>query len=159
VSTQKLLEHYNKHHKKLVKKMSFRAGTQWAAEDIVQQAYTYALQYIDSFNQEKGSQPLVAFNNWFTTILNNSLYEHQNKEKGMVVPAPVNEELVELPSSLIEDVKRMIKRETKEHQEILRLHFLLDYSPIDISKVTNNTYANSFKVIQRFRNEVRSLYS
>jgi len=153
MSTQQLTEHYNKNFKKLVKKMSFRAGTQWAAEDIVQEAYARALKYIGSFQDGKD------FNNWFTTILNNSLYEHQNVERGMVVPEEVEEPLVELPSGLVEDVRRLMKRESKEHQEILHLHFILEYSATDISKVTNNTYSNSFKVIQRFRNEVRRLYS
>lgn len=159
MSTQQLTEHYNKNFKKLVKKMSFRSGTQWAAEDIVQEAYARALKYIGSFQEREGSQPSVAFSNWFTTILNNSLYEHQNVERGMVVPEEVEEPLVELPSGLLEDVKRLMKRESKEHQEILHLHFVLDYSAQDISKVTNNTYANSSKVIQRFRDHVRKLYN
>lgn len=153
MSTQQLTEHYNKNFKKLVKKMSFRSGTQWAAEDIVQEAYARALKYIGSFQDGKD------FNNWFTTILNNSLYEHQNVERGMVVPEEVDEPLVELPSGLLEDVRRLMKRESKEHQEILHLHFVLDYSAQDISKVTNNTYANSSKVIQRFRNNVKQLYN
>lgn len=153
MSTQQLTEHYEKNFKRLVKKMSFRAGTQWAAEDIVQEAYARALKYIGSFQEGKD------FGNWFTTILNNSLYEYQNVERGMVVPEEVEEPLVELPSGLAEDFRRMMKRESKEHQEILHLHFVLDYSAMDVSKITNHTYANSFKVIQRFRNNVRQLYN
>ena len=152
MSTDKIVEHYEKNFKKLVKKFTFKTGTEWAAQDVVQDAYANSLKYLKSFKEDG------EFNKWFNAILNNCFSDWRNKERGVTPPDPIDEEPVELSSGLLEDVNRLIARESPEHQEILKLHFSFDYSAQDISMITYHSYANAYKVIQRFKRGVKELY-
>lgn len=149
---EQLTEHYLKNHKKLIKRLSFTLGTIWDGEDCVHEAYANALQYKKSFKEDGD------FSKWFNAILNNCIAKHRNKDRTTYPPEDPEETLLELPSGLLEDVKALIDREPEGSKEVLRLHFLLDYTAMDVSKVTPHTYANAAKVIQRFRNKVRQIY-
>lgn len=150
-------EHYRENRNKLVKKLTFRAGTEEAAEDIIQEAYYRALKYFSSFNQNEN------FNKWFSTILNNSLREYKNVEKGHINEIFEEEEAegtscTSYPNHVMRDIFKLIEAKSNVQKEILLLHFKQEYSPIDISRITDYSYANCHQVIQRFRNELKELF-
>jgi RNA polymerase sigma factor (sigma-70 family) len=70
-----LEDHYIKNCQKLIKRLSYKAGTVWAAEDCVHEAYARAIRYIESCDNDKD------FNKWFTTILNNVLIDYKNIQR------------------------------------------------------------------------------
>lgn len=136
--------------------MSFRAGTEWDAEDIVQEAYARAIQYQDSFD---GSN----LDRWITTILNNSLREFKNTEKGFAT-ATFDEELMDgvdcshYPDTVMREIYDLISTKSVAQKEVLNLYFKQEYSAKDISRITDYSYSTAHQIIQRFRNELKELY-
>lgn len=85
-----ITQHYKDNYRRLIKRMTFRAGTEWDAEDVVQEAYARALRYQDSFDGTN-------FDRWFNTILNNALREHKNNESGITHQSFEEEEVEGTP--------------------------------------------------------------
>lgn len=149
-------EHYKQNYRSLVKLMTFRAGTEWDAEDIVQEAYTRALKYFHSFDGTN-------FNRWFNTILNNALREHKNNEKGFATASFEEEEADGIPCQyysdrVLEEIYALIQSKSVDQQEVLTFYFQQNYSAKDIACITQHSYAKSHQIIQRFRNEIKELY-
>lgn len=148
--------HYKENYRKLIKKMTFRAGTEWDAEDVVHEAYARALRYIDSFDGRD-------FNRWFTTILNNCLREHKNNEKGLTHQSFDEDDVdgtpcTHYPDRVIQEIYDLIDTKSVAQIEVLSLHFKQGYSARDISKITDHPYKATHQIILRFRNELRDLY-
>lgn len=149
-------EHYVANRQRLVKRMSFRAGSPENGEDVIQEAYTRALKYWRSFNGDN-------FDNWFSTILNNTLREFKNTEKGYAT-AEFHEDEVEgspctiYPSRIMAQIYEMIDGRSEVQREVLMLFFYQEYSAMDISHITPYTYSQIHQIIQRFRNELKELY-
>lgn len=150
-------EHYQANRSKLVKRMTFRSGTEWDAEDIVQEAYARAIKYVASFDGRN-------FDNWFNTILNNSLREYKNSEKGFSTSSIEEEEELEgAPCNqynklIVEEIYEIINTKSENQIEVLTLFFQNGYTGRDIARITNHTYAATHQMIQRFRNELKELY-
>lgn len=150
-------EHYRKHYGRLLKSVTFRAGTEWAAQDCIQEAYTRCIKYWDSYN------PNIEFGRWFSTILNNCIREYQNQERGHVNDEFKEEEAEGTPDvshvhHVYWDVDRIIDQKPEPMKEILGYHFKQEYSAIDISRITSHSYANVHKIISRFREELKEIY-
>lgn len=148
--------HYRVNRQRLVKRLSFRAGTREDGEDIVQEAYYRALKYHKSFD---GSN----FDRWFNTILVNTLREHKNTSKGYATEEyDENEEeaapCVLMPRRIMQEVFKSIKERPVAQQEILMLFFEQEYTAKDISKILPYSYAQVHQTIQRFRNELKEVY-
>lgn len=150
-------EHYRANFNKLVKLMTFRSGTEWDAQDIVQEAYARAIEYYGSFNN-------TDFNRWFRTVLNNSLRAHKNDEKGYSSALSFDEEDDEgIPCSqyneqINAEIDELIQTKSLAQIEVLTLHFQKGYPAIDISKVTDHGLWAIHKMISRFRDELKELY-
>jgi RNA polymerase sigma factor (sigma-70 family) len=149
-------KHYEDNHRRLVKKMSFRAGAPQDGEDVVQEAYYRAIKYQRSFD---GSN----FDRWFNTILNNALREHKNNQKGYSTQESEEneEESVQCtfyPSKVMAEVYSMIERRPAIQAEVLMLYFHQEYTARDISKILPHSYAQIHQIIQRFRNELKDTY-
>ena len=150
-------KHYRENRNKLVKKLSYRAGTEEAAEDVIQEAYYRALKYFASFRQQDN------FNKWFSTILNNCLREYKNIENGHSASEFEEEEAEgtacpHYPNHIMRDIMVLIGTKSPVQKEVLNLYFKQEYSAIDISRITDYSYANCHQIIQRFRNELKELY-
>lgn len=137
--------------------MTFRSGTEWDAEDIVQEAFYLALKYHRTYDG-------VHFDQWFSTILNNALRKHKNIEKGHPNVTFEEEEsegtpCPQYPNHIMAEVERRISRRLPlEQREALHYHFVLHYSPREISEITSYSYAGALKLIERFRNELKEAY-
>jgi|SRR6476660_2692329 len=152
-----LLEHYKENYSKLVKTMTWRADTVWAAQDIVQEAYARCMKYWKSYDTE------VEFAKWFSMILNNCLYDYKNEEKGHF-GEEFNEELTEgvdcdkHVTHIYWGIDKLIAEKPEHMREILEYHFQQGYTATDISRITEHTYSNIHKIIQRFKEELKEIY-
>jgi RNA polymerase sigma factor (sigma-70 family) len=149
-------EHYVANRQKLVKRMSFRAGSPENGEDVVQEAYERALRYYRSFD---GSN----FDRWLSTILNNVLKEFKNNEKGYSTVEYDEEEAegvdcTNYSGHVMAQVYQRIERQKPIPREILMLHFHQEYTATDISRITDYSYAQVHQTILRFRNELKEDY-
>lgn len=151
-------KYYKANFDKLVKRMSFRAGTVQDAEDIVQDAFERAIKYKESF--EIG----LPFNHWFQRILNNALKQHKNMQKGFNHPVELEEEHlepVECPG-YNKQLRRQIEQEMQglsdESCEIVILYFTYGYRIKDIVEITNLKYKVVDNAIQRFKHTIRQKY-
>jgi len=154
--SEALLQHYKQHHDKLVKRLAFRAGTVWDAEDVVQEAYANALKYFNSFDG-------TDFNKWFSTILTNCLKEHKNNEKGFGKEDFEEDDFEAVHAShqvkkTYEEVKELIESKPDVQKEILKMWFNEELSSRDISKITGHTHGNCRQIIKRFRDELKGRY-
>ena len=150
-------QHYILNRNKFVKRMYFRSGNSAMAEDIVQTAYERAIMY-------EAPTDLRIFDAWFSTILNNCLRDAQAEEKGYSYRDEEAEETTEdiscphYPSRVMAEIYELINTKSVGQIEILTLFFKQEYSAIDISRITTNSYAKTHQIIQRFRNELKELY-
>jgi len=152
-----LEDHYRNQRHKYVKRMSWRAGDVFAAEDVVQEAYARAMKYYGSFTGD-----IEDFGRWYNTIANNCLREFKNAEKGY---SPVEAEPEEESYDCIgqhkhrmRDLFRLIETKTPAHVEVLTLYFKQEYNAKSISEITQYSYAMCHQIIFRFRNELREIY-
>lgn len=149
-------QHYKENYARIVKRMTFRAGTQWDAEDVVQEAYSRALKYFKSFD---GSN----FNRWFTTVLNNAFIDHKNQERGHSADQFEEEEDAGIACNyynerMIEDVRKRIDKGSPIQKEVLSLWFENEYTIVDIARITNHTYFVVRQIIHRFRDVLKEKY-
>ena len=138
-----------------IKRMTFRSGTVWDAEDIVQEAFARALKYAKSLEPER-------LGNWFNTILNNTFHDHMNEARGYSQEDDELEEesvsCVGYPSRVMKEIYELIGTKSEVQMEVLNLHIFEDYSASDIAKISPYSYAQVHQIITRFRNELKTLY-
>jgi len=149
-------KHYIENRKRLVSRLSFRAGSEAVGEEIVQESYYRALKYLNSFDVSN-------FDKWFSMILTNTLREYMAIEKGYS-----SDEDLEIDEDFIEcqgyvkmfsnEIYSLIDKKKEEQKEILLMFFKQGYSSVDISRITRYSYSQCHQTIQRFRNELRERY-
>lgn len=149
--------HYLKNRDKLVKRARFRLGNDdfWA-EDVVQETYERAIRY-------KASCDANNFDQWLNTILNNCIKDYRNIENGYMPEYEGDEETDSFScphytDQVMKEIKELIDTKAQVQQEILNLYFKYEYSPADIARLTDHSYANCHKIVYRFRQELRELY-
>ena len=156
MSIPSIEEHYNKNRQRLVKRMTFRTGDEWSAEDVIQESYLRALKYFNSFDGED-------LDRWMSVIITNCLREHKNSEKGY---SPIEfeeddyegEESSEYSRHVMKDIYTLIETKSEVQKEVLRHYFALEYTAKDISEITAYSYSMCHQIILRFRNELKELY-
>jgi len=149
-------EHYVNNHNRLVKSMSFRAGTEWDAEDVVQEAYLRAIKYFDSFDG-------TDFDKWFSPILFNAMRVHKNMEKGHIAADFDEEDMDGTPcqqysDAIVAEISELIDTKSENQIEILTLYFFKGYTANDISQISEHKYSAIHKTITRFSQELTELY-
>ena|SRR5690606_24505179 len=128
------------------------------SEDVVHDAYERALKYFDSFTGDAAD-----FENWFSLILKNAFKDYCKFEKGLST-VDLDEfdfqgaECSGIYDRMFVEVDKLIEKKPEHHAEILRMYFKFQYTAMDISKITPNTYKNVHQVITRFKDELRKLY-
>lgn len=150
-------KYYRDNYTRHLKRLRFRAGTEWAAEDVLQTAFERAIRYSNSCDQER-------FPQWFNMILNNALRDYLNEERGYSPLEEIPEEAATVdcphyPERIMAEIFELIDTKSVDQVEVLSLHFKQGYSAIDISKITDHSYAKGHQIISRFRTEVKQLYS
>lgn len=150
-------EHYKRYFNRLVSSMQYPAGSIHAAEDIVHDAYERALRYASSFNGD-------SFEKWFSRILRNSLRDYKKAERGQFDSQYLDEydhvgaSCYGYTNKIWNELESLINKKSEDHAEVLRLFFYQGYSYKDISNVTDNTYFNAYRIVERFKEELVKRY-
>lgn len=149
--------HYKENYQRLLKRLTFRCGTQWDAEDVIQETYARCLKYFKPAYVKN-------FNNWFTSILNNAIRDHKAAERGTIIISFEEEEVEGLPCThypdrVVAEITALINRKPAHQAEVLRLYFLQGYAAKDIGQIVENvSYAAAHQMITRFKKELVELY-
>jgi len=150
-----IVVHYNQHHDGLVKLMGFRAGTKWAGEDVVQEAYARAIRYRETCDLDR-------FDRWFATILKNCLRDMKREDEGRSVTVRDDEDILidcgMLKRETCREVVKEIDAMSPVQKEVLYLFFLQGYQPIDIAQITEYSYQQVHQIIQRFKKKLEEKY-
>jgi len=149
--------HYKAHQGELVKKLRNAVNGHHNAEDTVQEAYTRALKYWDTYDSERG------LDKWFSSILRNCIKDTQKDSilKGMVL-----EDMMNMPEPQHDDVFNnvaageivgFIEKEPKHHQLILRSYLVMGYTSAEIAEFTGYKPDAVRQIISRFAKKFREV--
>lgn len=152
-------EHYIKNYALLIKRFKRRAGTEWDAEDVVQEAYYRALKYSHTFVEG------MNFQHWFTRIVINVLKDHYS-DISCMDSVEFDEELLEpdYHNSLPKDAQQVLKEEVEaitnsDHREVVNLYFIYGFKLREINQIVEMKYKNIDLIIQRFRKMLKEKYN
>lgn len=145
--------HYREYRSMLIKKYRNALGGHHNAEDAVQEAYTRACKYWQTYD---GAQP---FGGWFHTILNNCIKDQQRdtilnglvqeSEDNLVGSVPARADDIVLVNEMIARIDKM-----PEHTAIvLKAAFVWGYTAEEIAEFTPYQISNIRQLISRFRRE------
>ena len=153
-----LTDYYEKEYDKLVKRMSWRCGGMVHAEDVVQEAFARAIQYINSYDPEKAS-----VERWMTMILNNAAKDFQQDERnqGMCMQEDiVIEDFDEWVHTehVAEEILEAIDVLREPAKEIIRLFIVMGYQVKEIHHITGVGWHAIRKAIQRFQHGMKERY-
>ena len=152
---KQLEEFYIKNQPKLGNKLSHSAGSVENAEDVVQEAFSLALKYWDSYDPKR-----YELGTWFGTILNNSLRLFKRNERSMGTYVELDEEnagsydLSDADYDTVERIKSCIDEYEGDHKQVLYLYFLKEYKPKEICAVVDMKYKHIEVFIHRFKQEM-----
>ena len=152
--------YYQEERKNLINKVKRRAGGEVNAEDVVQEAFTRALKYQNSFDETK--RPFEA---WFNTILNNALRDFQRQERLYGMNIELDEEKIdgvdmkEIRGVVKGEIRKLIHNQPEPKATILRLHFNKGYRTREIVDVVDVPLGTVFTTINRFKQEVEKVYA
>lgn len=154
-----LNDYYDDHYADLChllrRRKLFHEGDQ---EDVVQEAFSRALQFIESYDPEKRIE------SWFLTILNNCYNDYYNAEQ---MRGASNEQFDEndfptLDTRILQDniaiekVTQMISEKNEPMRTILNLYYIRNYPPKDIKKIIDGWAYNSIRtLIHNFGGEIK----
>lgn len=148
-------EFYKQNYKRHVKTISrILRWNKDLAEDVVQEAYTKAFQYEDTYDPARGS-----FNTWFNRILFNTLRDTQNSfvhtvalHEGMEGDDKSVEYLLFIDGEL-----RYVRN--KKHKRVLELFYISGYSSSEIARLVNGvSQTNVTTICNRFKDSIREKY-
>jgi len=132
---------------------------QWGPEDVVQEAFTRALYYKDSFDHKLGS-----LTKWFNRILHGCAIDFRKDERlgGLADEIKDSDYIVEscfgTDNKLIEEVKRDVAKLDGDVKQICQLYFINQYKPREIVQITghNSTYVRT--TVKNFLAKLREKY-
>jgi len=145
--------HYRKHYRELVNRLRYTCGTVHNAEDTVQEAYTRALKYWNTYLPEKSLEA------WFNTIISNCIRDHQ---RDTILNGMVKEDAIPLADYVTSDplnavlssqVKERISKLPIDVGIVLYSFLFLGYSSKEIAQFTEYKPDAVRKIVSRFREE------
>lgn len=155
-----ITNYYKNNYGSCVKSVYRRVGSTPNAEDVVQDAFTKALQYWGSYNQKE------PFEGWFITILNNCCRDYVQKERlgGAIDDISIDELTEELTDESPKDypsklVRRVINESKPRSRDILTAYFFKDMPPADISNLYGVANKTIRMCIYRFKSRIKRMLS
>lgn len=150
---------YKKNFNTIKQKMTKRAGTEWDAEDALQDAFERAIKYYNSYDPEKST-----FAVWFSRILSNAVKDHLRRSKGLG-DCEFDEEIADgtpceqYTERMAENIRSAILSRKPHISEVLDLFFNKGYTARDISRLVELSHIAINQHIYRFREEIRKEYA
>lgn len=152
---RELTEYYEQHRDYHIKATSRRAGGLVNAEDVVQEAFARAVQYISSYDQGQKMQK------WFNSILVNCLRDFMREERnqGMVKQAQ-DPEYVDIEDAIninekAEEIMQVVSELRYPAKEIVRRFLVLGYSAKEIARSMDVSRRAVNQALFRFYQKVR----
>lgn len=151
--------YYRENFNRLVKAYTRKAGSVENAEDIIQEAFTLALQYSSSYDER-----YCNFKAWFDRITLNVFRAKLRDERRMGMTEEIDEELIEqeelnlFEQKLVECIKEEIDKRPPHIAEQLDLYFFKQYGVKQITQITGIPYMTVQKTVQRFQHDIRKRY-
>lgn len=145
-------EHYRLNYNKLVKRTAWKVPyrAEHLAEECVQEAYTRAMKYINTFNPKHDE-----FNKWFNGILRNTINDCRTIEKDKGATVEIDDDCTPLTPSRQErtiaifQIKNLAEGNTKR---ILSLFLLYGFKTREISELMGIKHNSVRQIISRWRN-------
>lgn len=160
IDTKTIEDYYKENYDLLVKRYTFRCGSEMDAEDCIHDALVQAMKYRHSCREGE-------FPKWFSGILNNTLKDFKREQRlgGLVKDSELQEtdgkpvfqtSRKELWYKEIHDAAKM---KPEPAREILRLALEYGYGETDILRIVPNmTYAKVRYVLDCFKRELAARY-
>ena len=156
---EEIEKHHRKNFDRLVIVYSHRSGGRWGAEDVVQEAFSRALKYSNSFDGDKQE-----FGGWFNGILNNALRDYKKDERLLGMSVEYTEDMDELTplleweSDLLIAINKDIGRKPVQVRQALWLYLFRQYKPREIAQVVDMSNAHIRTAVKEFKQEMRAKY-
>ncbi len=143
---------YRQHYKDFIKKIYPYLNNYAAAEEVVQDAFVYAIEKLPQFDPQKSQ-----LKTWFTKILFSRLWNQKRKDKKS--PKTCELESIAENFGILPDVRDNISApilavNNIRHRHVLFCHFVLGNDYPEVSDLTGYTEDNVRKIVQRFRETV-----
>lgn len=154
-------EHYRENYQRLINQCRRSLNNHHSAEDVVQEAYTRACQYWNSFQATPKK-----FDQWFHSIITNCMRDQRRDD--MVRGQAVDTENIHLSHDdgrtgerriTLDEIGKLINDKTEDNAYIFRLFFFEQYQPQDIAKLTDLAPRAISMRIDRFKQELKDVYS
>lgn len=154
---ERLEEFFREEYRHTVNRVAGRVGGKTNAEDVVQEAFSRALKYRDTYKE--GEEFLA----WFNTILNNCARDFKKQDRLDGMSDPVEEAGADMDHLqqqlwLVEAITEEMNNREQEHSRILKGYFLKGWRPREIMEFSPLKGAHIRKIIQRFKEEMRCRY-
>lgn len=154
--------HYRENYSLLVKRMYRRLNSLEDAEDVVQEAFTRALQYYPSYDSKKCKR----FENWFNVVLSNVYKKFVNEKRLAGLSKSLEDATDELEPVIVDhfrcitkkEIKRLMGDKPNDVREILSLHLMYGYAPSEISLLVSSNTRRVNNVLYNFSQELKELY-
>lgn len=155
--------HFRENYSRLVKVVLRRLGNNKAlAEEAVSEAYTRAMQYYHSFNED-----YERFDGWFISILNNAVRDKRKEEIGRGVFK--EEDIDEIDVGMIHnaansELTKLVDKELSlvsniTHRQVNTLYFKNNLTAKNIREIMEGLSLNSIQqIVSRFRNSFVKKY-
>ena len=157
-----LEQFYRTSYDKLVGFMSKKVGGhREVAEDIVQEAFSRAVRYLPSYDEERGT-----LFTWFNSILFNALRDQQSQNKGQnnfvdvevlssvdVLSTVSLQQSAEIATIIDQNLRQVPNH---HHRRILELFYVMGYNSREISEIEEGvSQSNVTTVVMRFRDKMK----
>jgi RNA polymerase sigma factor (sigma-70 family) len=159
----KIIEDYykNNYEKKLKLVSRILRGDLYTAEDVVQEAFTRALRFYPTYDDNRGT-----IDKWFNSIMFNAMHDLQRSAIGLSHHQPENlsvsdllEDLAltyhpELNNYLLKNIEQV---SNEKHKRIFELFFIMGYTSKEISQIEyKTTQTNITTIIMRFKDKLKN---
>ena len=152
--------HYLANRDKIIKKITFKAGSVQDAEDVVQEAYCRALTYIHAYNPNE-----FEFSRWFSRLFQNVWRDILTEKYQRGKPAEISEtdyvcykfesnapQLMELVYDAI------FATENADHRELLTLYLIYGYKLREVADIMGMLPGTVNQVLYRFKDELKNIH-
>lgn len=153
-------EFYRAKYKHLLRQLVARRIDPYDAEDIIQEAFSRALRYYDSFNPA-----YCTFGQWFGGILNRCSKDFHRDERLCGMNDEVKEDTLYTEddfganNKLVEEIKKEIGKLEGLQQQICFLYFIRQQKPRHIVEILDCKNKTVRDYVLRFKHLMRKKYS
>ena len=150
--------HYEENYDLLVKRMARRLDSVEDGEDVVQEAFTRAIQYYKSWAGNR-------FENWFNVILSNTYKRFISEKKMGGLSKPLEDSLEEIEPIIVNyldsiassELEALINKKGGRDRDILMLNIFYGYSWAEIAAILCISKKAIDGVVYRFHLELKGV--